>query len=293
MKYLILISFLFSFYLSTAQYNRALFDSEAKLKIWFDSLFSRNETRYTLPDSKKIAFSDSIRHELVSVLNIEDAFSFPFDSLTKLGKLASSDSLLRVFSWNIRLKGGKYIFYGFVLYRNHLSSNIAKVIELTDKTDSLPDNEVENLTLSGKQWYGASYYQIIPVNEKKQKYYILIGWKGYNAYVNRKVVDVLFFNKKGKPLFGKNIFKSEQKTVKRLIFSHSLKASMSCRYDESLDAIIFDHLVPASNIYQGMYEFYGPNGTYDAYFKRKNMWMLKEDIEPKNPRKKNELPSKN
>lgn len=292
MKYIISILFLFFSYLSTAQYNRALYDSETKLKMWFDSLFLRNETRYTLPDSRKIAFSDSIRNELFSALHIENAFAFPFDSLTKLGKTTSYDSLLKAFTWNIRLKGGKYIFFGFILYRNSISSNVAKVIELTDKTDSLPDKEIENLTLSNKQWYGASYYQIIPVSEKKQNYYILIGWKGYNAYINQKVVDVLFFNKKGKPFFGKNVFKSEQKTAKRLVFSHSLKASMSCRYEESLNAIIFDHLVPASNIYQGMYEFYGPNGTYDGYFKKNSLWIFNEDIEPKNPRKKNELPSK-
>lgn len=291
--FLSIFIFLLSTSLSVAQYNRALYDSEAKLKQWFDTLFLRNEARFTLSDDRKTALSDSIRQELSSALHIENSFYFPFDSLSKLGKITSSDSLLRILSWNIRLKGGKYIFYGFVIHRNKPPEEQVKVFELYDKTDSIPVQEIENITLTNKQWYGATYYQIIPVNEKKQTYYILIGWKGIDAYKNGKVVEVLFFNKKGKPFFGKNIFKSEQKTIKRLLFQHSLKANMSCRYDENSQAIIFDHLVPTSNIYQGMYEFYGPNGTYDGFFKKKNVWIFKEDIEPKNPRKKNELPSKN
>lgn len=292
MRNIILLLFVLLTYASMAQYNRALYDSEIKLKLWFDSLFLRNETRFLLTDAQKIAYSDSIRNELSAALHIENAFNFPFDSLTKLGKITSPDSLVRIFSWNIRLKGGKYIFYGYLLHRNHISDEVVKIYELQDKTDSLPNKEIENITLSHKQWYGASYYQVIPVNDKKQTYYMLIGWKGISAYINSKVVEVLFFNKRRKPFFGKNVFKSEQKTVKRLVFYHSLKANMSCRYDYHANAVIFDHLVPASNIYQGMYEFYGPNGTYDGYFKKKNLWIFKEDIEPKNPRKKNELPSK-
>lgn len=287
MRYIILIVLELLTYISIAQYNSTLHKSEIKLKQLFDSLFFRNETRYLLTDSQKIALSDSISDELLNALRVENCFNFPFDSLKKLGKLTSSDSLLRIFSWNIRLKGGKNIFYAYIIYRNNVTDKSVKIYKLQDKTDSLIGEDIENLTLSYKHWFGATYYQVIPINEKKQKYYILIGWKGISSYINSKVVEVLFFNKKGKPLFGKNIFKSEHKTVKRLIFYHSLKAKMSCRYDKNINAIIFDHLVPVSNIYYGMYEFYGPNGTYDGYFKNKNIWIFKENVKPKNPPKKN------
>jgi len=276
-----------------AQYNRALYDSELKMKLWFDSLYHRNEVRYLLPDEKKQAYGDSISKEFSQILHIEGAFYFPFDSLTKVGKIISDDSLVRILTYNIRLKGGKYKYYGFILKRKNIQDEEVKVFELIDKSDSLPIKELENLTLNSNQWYGASYYQIATYRDRKQTNYVLIGWDGFSAYVNRKVVEILFFNKKGKPTFGKNVFQSDQKTVRRLIFNHSIKATMSCRYDSILNAVVFDHLVPSSNIYQGMYEFYGPNGTYDGYFLKKSLWIFKEDLEPKNPRKKNELPSKN
>ncbi|NSW46052.1 MAG: hypothetical protein HPY79_09600 [Bacteroidales bacterium] len=275
----------------SGQYNRALYDDELKLKIWFDSLFMRNDAVFILPDSKKIAYSDSIRQTLNKALRQPEAWKFPFDSLTNLGKIFSNDSSLRILTWNIRLKGGIYRYYGFIMKKNN--ERDIKVFELNDSTNTIPAKELENLTLSSNQWYGATYYQIIHFTKVKHPYYLLIGWKGYNAYLHQKIVEALWFNKKGKPIFGKAIFQSDQKTVKRLVFSHSIKGTMSCHYEPSQKAIIFDHLVPSSNIYQGMYEFYGPNGTFDAYFLKKNMWILKEDIEPKNPRKKNELPSNN
>lgn len=293
MKYFFTAIFIFISYWGFSQYNKALYDSEQKMKVWCDSLYLRNEFRYVLQDGKKLKYADSLKNEFSQILHTEGAFNFPFDSLTKIGKITSDDSLVRVLTYNIRLKGGKYKYYGFVLKRKNKNDEEAKVFELTDKSDSIPDKQLETLTLNSNQWYGASYYQIASYKDKRQTNYILIGWDGYNSYINRKVVEILFFGKKGKPIFGKNVFQSDQKTVRRLIFNHSIKATMSCQYDSVLNALIFDHLVPSSNIYQGMYEFYGPNGTYDGYFLKKPLWIFKEDIEPKNPRKKNELPSKN
>lgn len=293
MKFIFFILFLSLNAFVFAQYNRALYDSELKMKLWFDSLYHRNEVRYLLPDEKKQAYADSIRKEFSQILHMEGAFYYPFDSLTKIGKITSNDSLVRVLTYNIRLKGGKYKYYGFILKRKNINDEESKVFELTDKSDSIPDKQLEILPLSNNQWYGASYYQIASYKDKRQTNYVLIGWNGYNSYINRKIVEILFFGKKGNPIFGKNVFQSDQKTVRRLIFNHSIKATMSCRFDSVLNAIVFDHLVPLSNIYQGMYEFYGPNGTYDGYFLKKSLWLFKEDIEPKNPRKKNDLPSKN
>lgn len=280
-----MIFFLLFFFSSFtfAQNNKEVNHSEMKLKQWFDSLYYRNKVRYLLSDEKKLAYADSINKELLQILQIKEAFNYPFDSLTNVGKIVSDDSLVRVFTYNILLKGGKYQYYGFIQKRKNKLDDAIKVFKLIDKSDSLPDNELEYLTLNSNKWYGASYYQIVPYLYKKQTYYILIGWDGFSYYVNRKIVEILFFNRKGDPIFGKNVFQSSQKTVKRLIFNYSIKASMTCRFDSKLKAIVFDHLVPSSSIYKGMYEFYGPNGTYDGYFLNKSLWIFKEDIELRNP----------
>ncbi len=266
-----------------SQHSQLFYDSEKQLSQWFDSLFKRDQGRYILLDDKKIAYSDSIQKKLHNILTEENAFIFPFDSLKKLGKLLSSDSLVKVFTWNIKLSNNQYRYYGFILYRKHKNEKRSKVFVLNDYSDSLPDNELEQLTLSHKKWYGANYYQLVTYSYKNQTYYLLIGWDGYNSYINRKVVEVLYFNPRGYPVFGKAVFKSDEKTVKRLIFNHSIKSSMTCRYDEKEKAIIFDHLVPSSSIYKGMYEFYGPNGTFDAYYLKNNIWIYNQDIKVKNP----------
>ncbi|MCX7862774.1 MAG: hypothetical protein N2449_07240 [Bacteroidales bacterium] len=266
-----------------SQHTRYLIDSEKRLKFWFDTLFKRNEIRYILSDSLKKVYADSIYYELANVLQEENSFTYPFQSLEKLSKLTSSDSLVRVFTWNIKLSGNKFYYYGFILKRKNKTDRKSIVFPLNDFSDSLSDAELEQLTLSHNKWYGALYYQIMNYTYKKQTYYILIGWDGYSSYINRKVVEILYFNQRGKPLFGRSVFKSDTKTVKRLVFNHSIKASMTCHYDDNMKAIVFDHLVPSSSIYNGMYEFYGPNGTYDAYFLKNNLWIYKEDIEVKNP----------
>lgn len=269
-----------------SQYNRQFSDSELRLKAWFDTLFARNDVRYILPDSLKLTYSDSISKELSYVLQQPYAFTYPFNMLDKMSNLTSSDSLVRIFTWNIKLSGNRFYYYGFILKRDHKNNPKSTVFQLNDLSDSIAETELDDAILSHKRWYGALYYQIVPYSNNKHKYYLLIGWDGYSSYINRKIVEILYFNQRGKPLFGKAVFKSNDKTVKRLVFNHSIKASMTCRYDDKLKAIVFDHLVPSSPIYKGMYEFYGPNGTYDAYFLNKNLWIYKEDIEVKNPPQK-------
>jgi hypothetical protein len=55
----------------------------------------------------------------------------------------------------------------------------------------------------------------------------------------------IFFNKKTNNLFEISfLFKMDSKMQKRVIFEHSIKASMTCKYNETAEAIVFDHLSP-------------------------------------------------
>lgn len=272
---------------SSAQFSRYFIDSEQRLKQLYDSLFLRDNVRYLLPDEEKISLNNQIINEWKQILSTENAFDYPFSSINNAGILISPDSLVKIITWNIRFKNGSYRYFGFILHRQQRTDNYSRLFELIDYSDSLDDKDLENLTLKYNRWYGANYYQISQYSYKAQTFYVLIGWDGYSNYINRKVVEILYFNKKGIPIFGKNVFISPVKKVSRLIFNHSIKASMTCTYDAKLNAIVFDHLVPSSSIYKDMYEFYGPNGTYDAYFLKKNVWIYKEDIEPRNPPSKN------
>ncbi len=55
---------------------------------------------------------------------------------------------------------------------------------------------------------------------------------------------------------------------------------MTLEYDRKNKQIIFDHLAPPNSQYEGIYSFYGPDLSYDAYVLNKDRWQLLLEIEP-------------
>ena len=111
-------------------------------------------------------------------------------------------------------------------------------------------------------------------------YYTLIGWDGANYLINRKVVEVLYFDRKGMPLFGKKIFKLEKTNTGRLIFEYADRTTMILRHNEKQDIIVLDHLSPPEQRFTGMFQYYGPDFSYDALIFRGGKWVLMNDIDP-------------
>jgi hypothetical protein len=64
--------------------------------------------------------------------------------------------------------------------------------------------------------------------------YTLLGWQGLNLLQMQKVIEILTFDYKGNPQFGKKVFyKYQNGENKRVIFNYSSTTSMSLRFDES------------------------------------------------------------
>ena len=55
-------------------------------------------------------------------------------------------------------------------------------------------------------WFGAIYYQMIEHKVSNNKIYTLIGWNAEWAW-QQKVIDILFFDSRGEPVFGKLMFR--------------------------------------------------------------------------------------
>jgi hypothetical protein len=222
---------------------------------------------------------------LHQMLSRPESFDYDFDSLKYISKLRSNDKLLRIFTWNIAKSDGTYHHFGFLQY-NLKDKKEVLLYSLIDNSDSIADPE--NQTLNDQNWFGATYYQIIETQTKSDTYYTLLGWDGNNLYTNKKVIDLLYFNSSGKPRFGKNIFKAGRTKSKRIIFEYSRMASMMIRWDDDLKMIVFDHLAPASSIYQGNPMFYGPDLSYDAFEFIDDVWVYLPTIDYKKqkPKKK-------
>ena len=258
-------------------------NNEKILKVLFDSLFTRDDTRFLRTDIEKKQLNDTIQSILFETLIQKGSFDYSFDSLKHIGKIYSKDKQVRLITWNTKYSDGTFNYLGFIQY-NNIKKNTVLTYTLIDKSDSIKNPETA--VLSYYSWFGALYYGIYDYTIKNKTFYILFGWDGNNYYTNKKIIEILSFNNAGKPIFGKSVFKIDNKVQKRVIFEHSIKTSMTCKYNENVNAIVFDHLSPTKPSEKGQFQFYGPDGFFDVLQLIKEKWVLIPDIFVTNPKVK-------
>jgi hypothetical protein len=216
---------------------------------------------------------------LVNSLKTQTSFSYPFDSLKRVTIVKPPDNSFRIISWFVPLDDGSYRFFGTV--QMSTKDGKLKLYPLIDNTENTAD---PNLIGNNKNWYGARYYEIIPVViSGQQPYYVLAGWKGNNAKTTKKVLDVLSFNK-DEPVFGKPIFEGTKGSPlkNRIVFEYNKLNSMTLTLDKTLNMIVFDHLAPFSADMVGNYEYYASDLSFDAYKILNGKLKLIENVELKN-----------
>jgi hypothetical protein len=102
-----------------------------------------------------------------------------------------------------------------------------------------------------------------------------------DAFITRKVIEIVKFGEDDKILFGSRCFLDSDKLSYREVFEYSSRASMTLRFD-SENEIVFDHLSPFSPQYKDNFQYYGPDFSYDAYLLENGQWKLKQDIDIRN-----------
>jgi hypothetical protein len=224
---------------------------------------------------------------LVNALKTPASFNYEFDSLKTISIVKSPDRLFRIFSWYIPTEEGTYRFFGTIQMATGDGS--LKLYPLIDDTEHFKnDNEVT----TNKQWYGARYYEIIPLMAAGQKTcYALLGWKGNNNKTSKKVIDILSFE--GNTIqFGKPIFEGPKTTParNRIVFEYNKLNTMTLRLDKKEQLIAFDHLAPMDSTMVGNFEYYASDSSFDAYRLVGNKLKLIENVELNNdPNAQDEL----
>ncbi len=230
-----------------------------------------------------------------SVLTNEKSIQYPFDSLTQVAHKFSPDNKFRIITWNIIKEDGTHAYFGFLQVNN--SKTIKKglfnkettqqyeVFQLLDKSATVktPENYVSDNT----KWFGMLYFDVIKTDED---YYTLLGWDGNDKLTVRKFIDVLSFKPDGSPVFGKDVFKYPGKFAKRIMFEHAAEVNMSLKYYDIKKRLIFSHLAPNSPdpTLDGQFQFYGPDGSFDALVAKKGRWIYEEDVDIRNEKNKND-----
>ncbi|WEK17966.1 MAG: hypothetical protein P0Y49_14305 [Candidatus Pedobacter colombiensis] len=253
----------------------------SRLKTYQDSLQRMSNATYNASnDQDRLTANALFIKTLVAALKTPSSFNFPFDSLKRITVMKSPDNTLRIFSWYVPNDDGTYRFFGTIQMAT--KDGKLKMYPLIDDTNNIKD--VNQIT-GNKNWYGARYYQIIPiVMNGRQPYYILLGWKGNNARTSKKVIDILSFDKADQPVFGKAIFDGlKGEAVKnRIVFEYNKLNSMTLTLDRTVNMIVFDHLAPFSSEMQGNFEFYASDLSFDAYRIIGGRLKLVENVEMKN-----------
>lgn len=230
----------------------------------------------TATDEQQDSLNGSIKADLRNLLEEPEAWTASFTDLP-MTRVDAPDGMFRLFTWNLPRNDGRHEFEGFLLARTPTGQVL---YELRDMTAKIPSPEVPEL--GPDRWYGALYYEVIPVKKGARTYYTLLGWKGYSKAETRKVIEVLSF-KSGKPRFGAPLFGSGKLKAMRKVFGYAFQASMTLRYDPAMEAIILDHLSPSRPDLKDNWAFYGPDMTHDGYFWHKGEWWFGPEIDLRAP----------
>lgn len=273
MKKLLIILGLISFLLSFEDKCLAQGRNSSDL---LNDLFDRLTGNYN--DKDRIHINDSIKIILDGFVRSDSAFSYRFDDLKHLGQVTSSDSLIKIVSWNLVLNNepGRYNCY-LIRKQDNMKGN--KIYELFGNYDGKAVRTDTTYTIS--DWYGALYYDLRPAGSDSGRCWILLGIDYGNPEISKKIIDVLSFNSDGSLILGKKWFDSGKIISFRVVFEYASNAMMSLRF-RSDNSVIFDHLVPFTPSKQDDHRFYGPDYSFDAYNYLNGQWKLTINVDARN-----------
>lgn len=240
-----------------------------------------NKVRSAVKDAEKKKLNQEFKDYLLETLLLPESYTYSFPRLKTIGVIDSPDKSFRIVNWNIQLEDESNLFFGYVVRKGNKKKN--KIIELINKNIvyEMPTDVIQEST-----WYGALYYKIICTKKGKKDIYTLLGWRSNGNISQMKIIDVIQINGNHIKL-GASMFKNKKETLKRVCFEYSKKATMSLKYEEKYDRVVFDHLSPESPSMNGLFEYYIPDMSYDAYVFENNDWILNEDIIAVNEPEKN------
>ena len=132
--------------------------------------------------------------------------------------------------------------------------------------------------LGPERWYGALYFNLRQFDTRQGRKYLLFGYDAFEFFEKRKLLDVLSFDKEGKPVFGAPVFtKSDAPPENRVYVQYSADAKVKMNWDEQYQMILYDHLIPFPSPY-GREMTNVPDGSYDGYKLDKGRWKYVDKV---------------
>ncbi|MBQ4033325.1 MAG: hypothetical protein II620_05110 [Paludibacteraceae bacterium] len=226
--------------------------------------------------SSSVAAADVTEQKVDSIFKATDPFKADLSTMQNVGSVMSDDGKLRIVSWNNRSENGTFEYYNYFIYKKR-SKDKPTVKKFTAKNAALPKNKGK---YNANNWYGCLYYKAVAVKGG----YMLLGYQTYRDISRVKIIEPLNINGERFTL-GDDVFEkaaSGKKKESRAVFEYSNNAVMNISYEPKEKRFVFDHLSPENPNLKGMFQYYGPDFTYDALTLKKKRWTLTEDIDIKN-----------
>ena len=225
-------------------------------------------------EKERFAACRALIPALVRTLKVENSFRYQFDRLKSVSILAPPDSSFRVFTWQLFVNDSTYRYYGAI----QMNSGELKLFPFIDRSFEFEDRPVSE-QLAPDRWYGALYYNIRQFDTKEGRKYLLFGFDAYEFFNKRKVIEVLSFDKTGKPVFGAPVFdRTDAKVAEhRLLLEYSAEASVRVNWDEQYQMVLFDHLITVPSPFgRGFTNV--PDGSYDGLRFEKGKWKYIDKV---------------
>jgi hypothetical protein len=236
---------------------------EEKLAFYADVMVNASKA------SHRIQAGDRFNELFLEVLTKPNSFEYPFDSLEWISKQQPSDSTFRIFTWYLASEG-QFKYYGFFQTKD------SQLIMLEDNLQYHPEI-IYDIT-GPSNWYGQIYYDLKEYVKAGKNSYLLFGARVRDINTNQKMATPLTWN--GTELkFGEELFfKNSRHGATRLLIEYFSRSKASLKFDEELNLVIFDHIVPVVNPYESNDVLLVPEGTFEGFKFENGRWQYEEKI---------------
>lgn len=247
-----------------------------------DSISAVAERMWSSDDaSERKAASSQVVSLLGKALALPKSLDYPFDSLKFVSVQRDPGLAFRIFTWQVDLGNGRYQRHGVL----QTGGREPKVIPLNDRSEVVVRPESHS---AGKdEWVGLVYYRIVPFRKKGKPHWLLFGFANRDANTLRKIVDVLRFDDLGEPVFGAPLFEFSSENDEaprmqnRLVLEYDARSKVKLNWDESMDMILYDHLMPFADARSPGTLVFIPDGTYEGFKLGKGVWKHVSKLETK------------
>jgi hypothetical protein len=257
------------------------------LEVYEDSLvYYADSIGLGIDDDDRSAAAQYMIKLMKPVLFNKNSFNYPFTKLKeRMSILEPKDKSFRIYNWDYVRLIGSARYYGVIQFKN------GRYFPLIDVSDQIVRQQ-EDTILKDRQWFGATYYNIIEQPGKSGNQYFLLGFNKSTPNSHRKIIETMKIVGDSAVVFGAPVFESpikKDKAINRFVLEYDVQSKVACNWDNEKSIITFDHLESRTGEVAKRYT-YMPDGTYDGLRWNGRMWQMLNNVVQVTPMQDGDAP---